>query len=235
MAAQFTFGPTYCETLSASLGTFPVEPLNTISNGVIVLFGLAALYFVVKRAPKAIDLYLLCTLLVITGIGSGIWHGLRDGDALFFEVRSGLFFVFALVFCWARRLWSIWGAIPALLAFNYGWEHSQNVDLLGLSGRWVAVTPLVVATGSLMVAQTYSRSRHAALTGAVSIVLAVVAVTFRTMDLAVCDVIPFGTHFLWHSFLSAGGFMGVLTLVGLPARPWNWLWSRPAASPGPAE
>lgn len=235
MAAQFSFGPTYCETLSATPGSFPVEPLNTISNGVIVLFGLAALYFVVKRAPKAIDLYLLCALLVATGIGSGIWHGLRDGDALFWEVRSGLFFVFALVFCWARRLWTILGAVPAVLAFNYGWEYSQNLDIFGISGRWVAVTPLVVATGILMVAQTYYRSRQAALTGAAAIILAVVAVTFRTMDLAVCDAVPFGTHFLWHSFLSAAGFTGVITLLALPARPWNWLWSRQVASPGLAE
>jgi hypothetical protein len=237
MAQQFIFGfgPTYCETLSAVPGAFPVEPLNTISNGVIVLFGLAGLYFVVKRAPKAIDLYLLCALLVATGVGSGIWHGLRDGGALFFEVRSGVFFLFALVFCWARRLWTIWGAIPALLLFNYGYDHSQNVAILGVSGRWVAITPLVVASGTLMVVQTYYRSRQAALMGAVAVALAIIAVTFRTVDLAVCDTIPFGTHFLWHSFLSAAGFMSVLTLIALPARPWNWLWSKPATVPGAAE
>lgn len=235
MAPQFSFGPIYCETLSATPGSIPVEPMNTISNGVIVLFGLAALYLVVKRAPKAIDLYLLAALLVATGIGSGIWHGLRDGDALFWEVRSGLFFVFALVFCWALRLWTILGAIPAVIAFNYGWEYSQNLDIFGISGRWVAVTPLIVATGILMVAQTYYRSKQAALTGAVAIGLAVVAVTFRTMDLAVCDAVPFGTHFLWHSFLSAAGFMGIMTLIAVPARPWNWLWSRQVSSPGLAE
>jgi hypothetical protein len=234
-AQQFSFGPVYCETLSAVPGSIPVEPLNTMSNGVIVLFGLAGLYFVVKRAPKAVDLYLLCALLVATGIGSGIWHGLRDGDALFWEVRSGLFFLFAFVFCWARRLWSYWGAVPALFAFNYGYDQSQSMSIMGITGRWVAITPLVVAAGTLMVVQTYYRLRRAALLGAIAICLAIIAVTFRTVDLAVCDTVPFGTHFLWHSFLSAGGFVGVLTLIALPAKSGNWLSPKGAVQPDIAE
>jgi hypothetical protein len=150
-------------------------------------------------------------------------------------VRSGLFFLFVFVFCWARRLWSYWGAVLALLAFNFGYEYSQNMNVFGITGRWVAITPLIIATGSIMIAQTYYRSRQAALMGATSLTLAIVAVSFRTMDLAVCDAIPFGTHFLWHSFLSAAGFVGVLTLIALPARPWNWLLSKRAAATGAAE
>jgi hypothetical protein len=42
-----------------------------------------------------------------------------------------------------------------------------------------------------------------------------IALTFRTIDLSVCEMFPTGTHFLWHSFLSAGGFMGVLSLITL--------------------
>ena len=63
----FTFGPVYCETMSATSASFPVEPMNTISNGVIVMFGLLGLYFVAKRAPRAADLYVLCALLIATG------------------------------------------------------------------------------------------------------------------------------------------------------------------------
>jgi len=215
----FTVGPMYCETYSAASAAFPVEPMNTLSNGVIVLFGLTALYFVVKRAPRTIDLYVLCALLILTGIGSGIWHGFRDGDALFWEVRSGLFFLFALVFCWARRLWSYWGAALAIVAFYLGFEYSREFayGMFGIPGRWVAVTPLVLGFGSVLVVQTLFRSKQAALTGGLALVSALVAVTFRTVDLSVCAQIPFGTHFLWHSFLSAGGFFGILTLIRLPA------------------
>ena len=57
MAPQFSVGPAYCETLSAVPGVLPVEPFNTVSNGVIVLFGLLGFYVVVRRVPKAADLY----------------------------------------------------------------------------------------------------------------------------------------------------------------------------------
>ena len=106
--AQFNIGPTYCETLSAlnaTSVTYPIEPANTVSNGVIVLFGLASMYMVAKRTPRAYDLYVVSALLIACGIGSGIWHGFRDGTALFWEVRAGLFFLLGLAVCWAWRLW----------------------------------------------------------------------------------------------------------------------------------
>jgi hypothetical protein len=225
MAPQFSFGPTYCETLSAVPGVYPVEPFNTVSNGVIVLFGLLSLYFVIRRTPRAIDLYILCALLIATGIGSGIWHGMRDRDALFWEVRSGLYFMFTLVFCWSRRLWTTLGAVLALAAFYYGFEFfsAYGNEMLGIGGRWVAITPLVVGSGVLLIAQTAFRSTESAMLGGVAVACAIVAVTFRTIDLQVCSTIPMGTHFLWHSFLSAGGFFGILALTRLPAQTPKWL------------
>jgi hypothetical protein len=217
----FTFGPIYCETMSATSASFPVEPMNTLSNGVIVMFGLAALYFVVKRAPRAVDLYVLCALLIATGIGSGIWHGFRDRDALFWEVQSGLFFLFAVVFFWARRLWSYVGAALFLAVFFGGFSLSREYWDRAVFGipvqRWVALAPVVILAGIALIAQTYAYSRRAAILGSMALVLAIVALTFRTIDLSVCAYIPFGTHFLWHSFLSAAGFLGVLALIEIPS------------------
>jgi hypothetical protein len=235
--AQFNFGPVYCETLSATSTSFPVEPLNTISNGVIVLFGLASLYFTIRRAPRAIDLYVLSALLITTGVGSGIWHGLRDRDALFFEVQSGLFFLFALVFFWSRRLWNYAGAALFLGLFVAGFSLSRQLWDTTFFGipmqRWVALAPLVIVAGIALIVQTYMYSRRAALLSGLALTSAMVALTFRTMDLSVCDVLPTGTHFLWHSFLSAGGFLGVLALIEIPAV----RKLRPAAetAPEPAE
>lgn len=217
----FTFGPIYCETMSATSASFPVEPMNTISNGVIVMFGFLGLYFVAKRAPRAVDLYVLCALLITTGIGSGIWHGFRDRDALFFEVQSGLFFLFAVVFFWARRLWSYLGAAVFLALFYGGFSLSREYWDRAIFGipvqRWVALAPIVILAGVALIAQTYIYSKRAALFGGVALSSAIVALTFRTIDLSVCASIPIGTHFLWHSFLSAGGFLGILALIELPA------------------
>lgn len=234
MAPQFSFGPTYCETLSAVPGVYPVEPFNAVSNGVIVMFGLLGFYFVYRRVPKAVDLYFACAFLTMTGIGSGIWHGMRDGVALFWEVQAGIYSLFTLVFCWSRRLWTVAGAVVALAAFILAFRYFSiyGNEFLGIAGRWVAITPLVVGSGLVLIAQTAFRSREAAWLGGLAVCLAVVAVTFRTIDLAVCDTIPMGTHFLWHSFLSAGAFSGILALTRLPAEGPKWLrWRKAQTSP----
>ena len=76
---------------------------------------------------------------------------------------------------------------------------------------------MVILAGIALIAQTYAYSRRAALLGGMALISAIVALTFRTIDLSVCASLPIGTHFLWHSFLSAGGFLGVLALIELPA------------------
>ncbi|HEX5281645.1 MAG TPA: hypothetical protein VFW28_16315 [Micropepsaceae bacterium] len=207
-------GPVYCEDMSAIPGVFPVEPMNTISNGVIVLFGLAGLYFVWKRSPRAYDLYALNLLTVFTGIGSGMWHGFRDGQWLFWEATSGLIFMFFFIFCWARRLWSIPGAVVFLGAFYAGFLLSR--PWWGMFQRWVAIAPVVVIASLGLIAGTIRNSREAAAYGGVALASALIALFFRSIDLTVCSHIPFGTHFLWHSFLSGAGFIGVLGMLKMP-------------------
>jgi len=227
--AQLGSGPIYCETMYWAGNTFPAEPVNTVSNGVIVLFGLAAAYIVAKRAPRAYDLYALSALIAATGIGSGLWHGLREPWALAFDVTPGLFFLFALMFCWARRLWSYVGAAIFLLAFFLAFQYSR--EYWGYVQRWVALAPVVIAAAGVLIAQTYVYSKRAAFGGTIALSSALVALFFRTIDLNACAYIPFGTHFLWHIFLSAGSFVGVVTLTELKAR------SSKAATPAtePAE
>jgi hypothetical protein len=212
--AQFGFGPTYCETLSATAATFPVEPLNTVSTGVIVLFGLASLYLVRKRTPQAYDLYVLSALLIATGIGSGLWHGFRDWYALRFEVNAGLLFLFGLAICWSRRLWSLPGGVLFLIAFVLTFQFSR--EYLGVfNQRWVAAAPAVILFGSILATQTVMRSKKAALFGLAAMALSLTALGFRTYDLTACEYLPVGTHWLWHIFNSAGGFTAMLAIITL--------------------
>jgi hypothetical protein len=203
-------GPVYCEDLSAT-GAFPVEPMNFVSNGVIILFGLAGLYFTWKRDPRAWDLYALNLLTVFTGIGSGMWHGFRDGYWLRWEVTSGLLFLFFFIFCWARRLWSLPGALLFLGAFYGGFLLSQ--PYWGMVQRWVALAPVVVVASLALIAGTYRNSKEVAGYGAVALTSALTGLFFRSVDLAVCSYVPFGTHFLWHALLSGAGFIGVVGML----------------------
>ena len=212
--AQFGIGPTYCETLSATSLAFPIEPLNTVSNAVIVLFGLASMYMVAKRTPRAYDLYIVSALLVACGIGSGIWHGLRDGVALRWEVQFGLLFLLGLAICWAWRLWSLAGAVVFAAAFAVAFLVSR--EYFGVANqRWVAAAPAVILFGCILAAQTVMRSKKAALLGLAAMGLSLTALAFRTYDLTVCDSFPLGTHWLWHMFNSAGGFTAMMAIITL--------------------
>ncbi len=207
-----TRGPIYCETLGFVPGVFPAETWNTYSNLVIIFFGFVALYQVIKWAPRAIDLYILCALLIVNGAGSFLWHGTRTGWALTLDVTPGLIFLFAMVFFWARRLWGPWQAGLVLGGFYVLAQYSRQINLFSY-GRWAAMMPAIIAIGAFLIVRTVSVSKPAALLGVGSIASAMVALTFRTWDMTACEYIPFGTHFLWHMFLSGGAFMGVMALI----------------------
>jgi hypothetical protein len=48
---------------------------------------------------------------------------------------------------------------------------------------------------------------------------AVAAAVFRSIDLMTCDLIPFGTHFLWHLGLSTAAYLGIVLLVRMKKHP----------------
>jgi hypothetical protein len=169
---------------------------------------------VVKRTPRAYDLYVVSALLIACGIGSGVWHGLRDGAALVFEVQAGLLFLFGLAFCWSRRLWSSAGTLIFVVAFVLSFMISRQY--LGMfQQRWVAAAPSVILFGSILATQTVMRSKKAALLGLAAMALSLTALGFRTYDLELCDSFPMGTHWLWHIFNSAGGFTAMLAIITL--------------------
>jgi hypothetical protein len=210
------FGPQYCETPDLITGIFPVEPANAFSSGVIVLFGIAALIHVIRRAPNSIELYALCALLIVNGVGSVLWHGLRTRWALTLDVTPALIFVVVVAILWARRvapLWQIAAVGAGLVAFAFA---LRSIDLgMRLPGRWGAMAPVIVAAALWLIARSYAVSKTAALTGGLALVSALTALTLRSIDSRACEYVPMGTHFLWHIFLSAAAFLCVVTLVTL--------------------
>jgi hypothetical protein len=207
-------GPVYCETPVGVLeAAFPAELWNTYSNLAIIFFGIAGLILTTRRAPRAADLYILCLLLIVNGVGSFLWHGTRLRWALTLDVTPGLIFLLALVFFWARRVWNGWIAGAFLGSFFFAVQYLRGTGF-GY-GRWASMAPAIILFGALLILRTVSMSRMAALYGTTAIASAMLALTFRTIDGDMCATIPFGTHFLWHIFLSAGAFMGIMALITL--------------------
>ena len=214
---QWTGGPQYCETPAFfTPGTFPVEPFNTYSNLTIIFFAVVGFVFVIRRAPRAFDLYFLCSVLLVNGASSFLWHGLRDRVALRIDVNAGLLFLIGLFFLWARRVMPLWQAVLFSVAFYFVAEFFDEINLVPY-GRWASIMPAILLFGSYLIFRTSALSMPAAYIGSVAIGSAMLALTFRTIDREqfVCDVLPNGTHFLWHGFLSAAAFMGILAMIAL--------------------
>jgi hypothetical protein len=215
------FGPTYCETPETITGIFPVEPWNAISSGVIVLFGIASLFLVMRRSPRAIELYVASVLLILNGTGSILWHGLRTRWALNFDVIPALIFVLLVAFLWARRVapgWQVAVAGALLVLVPVGVRFlAPELPMVFRFGSSILVVALLAMW---LIVRSFAISREAALTGALALGSAVTALTFRSIDPFSCDEVAMGTHFLWHVFLSAAAFLCMLTVVRLrEARP----------------
>lgn len=213
------FGPLYCETPGLIEGGFPVEPWNAISSFVIVAFGLAAFFLVRARAPGERLLLAMTALLILNGMGSVLWHGLRTRWALTLDVLPALVFVLLLAVLWARRVAPPWQVV-ALIAFLLIAPVAVRWIDWGLApmGRIASSAVPIALAGLWLVVRTASMDRGIALLGAGALAAASVALAARTLDPVSCDTLAMGSHFLWHVFLSSAAFLGVLMLLALQPR-----------------
>lgn len=209
-------GPDYCETPAVIDNIFPVEPANAYSSMVIAVWGMIALWLVLRRAPNSYGLMFACTLLITNGVGSTLWHGLRTQWSLTLDVTPALIFVVVIAFLWARRLGPIWhaGVLAVLVAGSYFLMRYLDVEMPGIARR-AASAIVVVGGASWLIARTWTRYRPSAYTGIAAVLLALSALGFRTADAAVCEAIGIGSHPLWHIFLSTAAFLAVLTVLWL--------------------
>ncbi|NWH08034.1 MAG: hypothetical protein HXY22_05205 [Alphaproteobacteria bacterium] len=232
------FGPMYCETPGLLSGSFPEEPWNAISSGVIVLYGLLAWGLTWRHAPRAVEFHALSLLLALNGIGSVLWHGLRTGWALSLDVQPALIFLLLMALLWAFRVlpWFLaLGLIAALIATPFlAWALMPAGQPILVRGAPMLIGLLLA--GGLLVWRTVGLSRGAAAFGALSLGSAIAALSFRSIDPMTCKLIPFGTHFLWHILLSTAAFAGFLALLHLKpgALKGAGLWPFAGRAPAPA-
>ena len=208
-------GPTYCET-PLGLFVFPAEPINTLSNLVIIGFGLIALYLVYRRAPRAADLWAVALFLTGTGIGSLLWHGFRTSTFLTLDFTPGILCLLALILAWARRLFDSW-LYAVLWVVGFFALVSGGSSIVGyfVDFRFFFAGPLIatLAIGGYFMVLSYRKWGRVTTFALLGMATALLALFFRTLDPLVCSYIPFGTHFLWHILLSGGSFLCILFLL----------------------
>ncbi len=202
----------YCETWLYQPGAFPAEPINAVTSFVPVVLGVLALLFLLRRTDQGYVAYGLAILFLLTGLGSVAWHSFRTDLTLTIDALPGVVYFVVLLLFWVYYLGGrFFGVIPiglivAIIVFFR--PESQG------EAR-IAVISVVVALAAGLLAVTWLRKRHAFKFALAMVGCALVAATLRTLDLSVCETIPFGTHLFWHIFLAIASYAGVRMIVEL--------------------
>lgn len=207
------FGPVYCET-ALQWFSFPAEPINFLSNAVIILLGLIGLLYA-WRHKAGTDVWMLAALLTATGVGSALWHGFRTPLSLAVDVVPGLLFLLLFVYVWARRVWGVYGASGYLGAFFAGTLFLSWITQLVMPFRGPPVGVVITAIlgAGYLIYRTRRVSSKVLTLGVATLIYALIAYFFRSIDLYTCAYILIGTHFLWHILLSTAAFYGILLIL----------------------
>lgn len=186
----------YCERTDAG---FWSEPANALSN--LAFLVAAALIVRHARARGAIapDAWLLAALVALVGVGSFAFHTLATVWAGWLDVIFILAFIYAFLARFLARVagWGWKGVAAGLAAY---WAASRLVTLpfpaQALNGSYSYLPPLLALAA---LAAWAGRRGHPGVSRlALAAGLFAASIAFRTVDLAVCDAWPLGTHAVWH-------------------------------------
>lgn len=183
----------YCERTSASLWA---EPVNAVTN----LAFIAAAWVMWRRSAGLPVARALCGVLAAIGVGSGLFHTFANGVTASLDVAPILAFILIYIFAASRDFlgltgWRPWAMVAGFVPYAaitvplFG-----RIDALGSSAAYAPVPVLILAFAGAL----WRRARTTASGMIVGAVILIASLSFRTLDLPVCDRLPLGTHFLWH-------------------------------------
>jgi hypothetical protein len=201
----------YCERTDPS---FWAEPVNAISNAAFLIVAIAAFAQWRRAGTRDIPVLLLILLIAVIGIGSFIFHTVATSGAELADTSPIALFIYAYLALALRRFLKFgW----ALVAFSLGlfalvsYGEAASVPPGALNGSHAYLPALVVL---LLVGLAAWRQETGRLLIGAGAVFAL-SILFRSLDNALCPVLPLGTHFLWH------GLNAVVLYLLLSAAMWK--------------
>lgn len=199
----------YCERTGPE---FWAEPLNALTNASFLLAAFFAYHTAKKHRALCPPIRILIGLAATVSVGSFLFHTFATVWAMYLDMIP--IFAMMLFFMWVYFREQI------------GWSPlACGVLLAGLLATSLAGLPMRhVLNGSLMYVPAWllfcglgawhirnSKRGPWSLLGAAIVLL--LGLGFRTIDLAVCGTIPFGTHFLWHLLTGVLVYLAIHSLI----------------------
>lgn len=197
-------GPIYQETLQ---GQIPVEPFNTFSN----LFFIAILIYFFKRIykqPRNHPFFLFAIpVIFISWIGGTMYHGTRSHEFwLVLDWLPIMVVCFGAVIYFIGKVCKGWFFRMLMLLIAMGLFYIPRVlpipESYRISSGYSITALTVLAPIFWYVYITNWKRIEYVLKG---ILFFLIAITFRTLDNLI-EILPMGTHWLWHSFAALAVF-----------------------------
>jgi len=202
----------YCERLDAS---FWAEPLNALSNLSFILAALWGAMEARRRGVRQPSVWLLIVLAFCIGVGSFLFHTFATIWAGFADTVPIWTFVAAYVLvCISllggappRRIAVI--VVVAIAIVTIVWLSNDSPDATAAvppaPGRFNGSEQYLPAVIAMLVFSAITLWRRHPIrwwfVGAT--VMFLFSLGLRTVDMALCDVWPYGTHLFWHLFNGA--------------------------------
>jgi hypothetical protein len=199
----------YCERVGAGLFA---EPLNVLTNAAFLMAALAAWALARRSRTLTPGTWTALGLLVAIAAGSTLFHMLATTWARVLDVVPILLFQLTFLWLYGRNVVRIHpGAAAGTLALflaaalvgrmfpqvlNGSLTYAPAVLLLAILGTWHVLNGMKSPFSLFAAAGTF-----------------VVAVGFRSIDIAACSAFPVGTHFLWHLLVPVVLYLSLRALL----------------------
>jgi len=186
----------YCERLEPGLWA---EPLNAVTNAAFFIAAICALMLARKRNALGADSGILIALIIVIGTGSTLFHTLATGWAQLSDVLPILLYQITFIILYAHNVMKLGTVKTALVlgaffATIYGFQQLPQSWLNGSLGYAPAL--LFVLGLGVWHFKKAAVERFGLLAAGLTFI---VSLSFRSIDMQICDMLPIGTHFLWHT------------------------------------
>ncbi|MGB7325375.1 MAG: ceramidase domain-containing protein [Rubripirellula sp.] len=205
----------YCERCSDA---FWAEPLNALSN-VSFLIAAALAYRLARRQSRLTrPVVAMIVMACLVGIGSFTFHTFATRATQVMDILP--IFAFQVYFLWLYLVrFLAWNRISATVGC-VGFL-ATNLAMIGLP-PWLNGSMIYAPTYVLIGAMTvyHNLARLPATGWMVTLLISFsLSLCCRTIDMAVCQSWPLGTHFLWHLINGLVLFASIRVVMESEARP----------------
>lgn len=195
--------------------------MNALTNAAFVAAGVAALLAIRRTGTRDPLAAALAANAILIGIGSFLFHTFATGWARMADMLPIQLFILAYFgaalhrFAGLGRGWSVLAAIAFLVASLLFTSAARCAlhGALNWSEIYLPAFLAILAIGGWLIRRRHPAGRALLAAGG----LFALSVSLRSIDMAVCQSFPLGTHFLWHLLNAA--VIGILLAAFIAAGP----------------